>query len=215
MYRKKKRLSAAILTAATVLCLSSAAVLAARKHFSPSDAAEELNDTKLADAFLNDRSIRIDETQSLEIVDIGVNSGNIAIDTAEPSSIVIRGNSEQGIAVAEYAIQFLGTPYQWGEDSLTEGTDCSGFVKSIYEHFGISLPHSAASDRSEGSGVESLEDAEPGDLICYEEPSHVALYIGGGKIIHASPTAGVCISNVEYAEYARITAIRRILEEQE
>lgn len=124
----------------------------------------------------------------------------------EPVTYVATGDSEMGKAVADYALQFVGTPYVWGGSSLTNGTDCSGFVMSVYANFGVSLPHSSASDRSQGYAVDGLENAQPGDLICYS--GHVALYIGNGQIVHASsPGVGVIVSN---AGYRSILAIRRI-----
>lgn len=114
--------------------------------------------------------------------------------------------SELGVAVAEYALQFVGNPYKWGGTSLTDGADCSGFVLSVYANFGVSLPHSSKADRSQGYAVEGLENAQPGDLICYS--GHVALYIGNGQIVHASnKKTGIIVSN---ADYKRILAIRRI-----
>lgn len=114
--------------------------------------------------------------------------------------------SELGKAVAEYALQFVGNPYVYGGTSLTNGADCSGFVMSVYANFGVSLPHSSKSDRSQGYGVDGLENAQPGDLICYS--GHVALYIGNGQIVHASNSkTGIIVSN---ADYKKILAIRRI-----
>ncbi len=125
--------------------------------------------------------------------------------TATPN-VTITGDSEMGVAVAEYAVQFVGNPYVWGGTSLTEGADCSGFVMSVYANFGVSLPHSSAADRSQGYAVDSLENAQPGDLICYS--GHVALYIGNGQIVHASTSkTGIIISK---ADYRKILAIRRI-----
>lgn len=114
--------------------------------------------------------------------------------------------TEMGIAVAKYAIQFIGNPYVWGGTSLTEGVDCSGFVMKVYEEFGVELPHSSAADRTQGYAVDGLENALPGDLICYS--GHVALYIGDGQIVHAaSEKSGIKVSN---ADYRQILAIRRI-----
>lgn len=90
--------------------------------------------------------------------------------------------SRSGQAVADFALQFVGNPYEYGGTSLTDGADCSGFVMAVYDHFGVSLPHGAVTMQSYGRGV-SLSEAQPGDLICY--PAHVAIYIGGGQIVHA------------------------------
>lgn len=116
------------------------------------------------------------------------------------------GGSEMGNAVAEYALQFVGNPYVYGGTSLTDGADCSGFVMSVYANFGVSLPHSSAADRKQGYAVDGLENAQPGDLICYS--GHVALYIGDGQIVHASSSkTGIIVSK---ANYKKILAIRRI-----
>ncbi len=124
----------------------------------------------------------------------------------DPGSVVISGDSEMGVAVANYAVQFVGNPYKWGGTSLTNGADCSGFVMSVYANFGVSLPHSSSADRKQGYAVDSLANAQPGDLICYS--GHVALYIGDGNIVHASTKkTGIIISK---ADYKRILAIRRI-----
>ena len=114
--------------------------------------------------------------------------------------------SSSGSSVISYASQFLGNPYVWGGTSLTNGVDCSGFVMQVYAHYGISLPHSSSALRSVGRGI-SYSEAQPGDIICYS--GHVALYIGGGQIIHASnPSDGIKISP---ATYTNILAVRRVL----
>lgn len=114
--------------------------------------------------------------------------------------------SELGKEVANFALQFVGNPYVYGGTSLTNGADCSGFVLSVYKHFGVSLPHSANADRNMGYAVDGVENAWPGDLICYS--GHVGIYIGGGKIVHASTAkTGIKISNVSYRS---VLAVRRI-----
>lgn len=119
---------------------------------------------------------------------------------------VITGDSEMGVAVAEYACQFVGNPYVWGGTSLTNGADCSGFVMSVYSNFGVSLPHSSTADRTQGYAVDGLANAQPGDLVCYS--GHVAIYIGDGQIVHASSSkTGIIISN---ADYKKVLAVRRI-----
>lgn len=111
-----------------------------------------------------------------------------------------------GSDIVSYASKYLGNPYVLGGNSLTEGTDCSGFVKLVYQNFGITLPRTSYELRSVGQAV-SYANARPGDLICY--PGHVAIYIGDGKIIHASsPRTGICYGN---ATYRTITTIRRVL----
>ena len=122
------------------------------------------------------------------------------------STVEVTDENSMGIAVAEYAVQFIGNPYVWGGTSLTNGADCSGFVMKVYEEFGVTLPHSSAADRKQGYAVDGLENAQPGDLICYS--GHVALYIGDGQIVHAANSKkGIIVSP---ANYRKILAIRRI-----
>ena len=122
-------------------------------------------------------------------------------------TVTVSGGSETGTAVANYALQFVGNPYVYGGSSLTNGTDCSGFVMSVYANYGVSLPHSSSALRSSGSGVEGgLSAAQPGDIICYS--GHVGLYIGNGQIVHASTSkTGIIVSN---ADYRQVLAVRRI-----
>ena len=120
-------------------------------------------------------------------------------------AITVSG-SGTGAEVANYGLQFVGNPYVYGGSSLTNGTDCSGFVMSVYANFGVALPHSSAADRSVGYDVGGLGNAQPGDLVCYS--GHVALYIGNGQIVHASTSrTGIIVSN---ADYRQPLAVRRI-----
>ncbi len=116
------------------------------------------------------------------------------------------GGSGIGSSVCNYALQFVGNPYVYGGSSLTHGTDCSGFVMSVYRNFGVSLPHSSSADRSVGYDVGGLGNAQPGDIVCYS--GHVAIYIGGGQIVHASTSkTGIIVSN---ATYRNPICVRRI-----
>ncbi len=111
-----------------------------------------------------------------------------------------------GADVARFATQFVGNPYVYGGTSLTNGADCSGFVMSVYNNFGVSLPHSSAADRSVGATVNGIENAQPGDIICYS--GHVGIYVGNGQIVHASTSkTGIIVSS---ATYRSILSIRRI-----
>ncbi|WP_242840044.1 C40 family peptidase [Oribacterium sp. FC2011] len=112
-----------------------------------------------------------------------------------------------GDKVAQYASQFIGNPYRYGGCSLTSGTDCSGFVMSVYANFGISLPHSSSAMRSVGVAVGSLYEAQPGDIICYS--GHVGIYLGEGRLLSALGSRyGITINS---ATYKRILAIRRLV----
>lgn len=114
--------------------------------------------------------------------------------------------SQLGKNVADFACQFVGNPYVYGGTSLTNGADCSGFVMSVYKNFGVNLPHSSAADRSVGSSVGGLDNAQPGDIVCYS--GHVGIYVGDGKIVHASTSkTGIIISN---ANYRSVLSVRRI-----
>ena len=116
------------------------------------------------------------------------------------------GGSEMGKAVIDYATQFVGNPYVYGGSSLTNGTDCSGFVMSVYANFGVSLPHSSSALRSKGYDVGGLQNAQPGDIVCYS--GHVGLYVGNGQIVHDSKTkTGIIVSS---ATYRNILTVRRI-----
>ena len=112
-----------------------------------------------------------------------------------------QGVSDVRVDLCQYAKEFLGNPYVWGGTSLTRGADCSGFVLSVFKKYGVGLPHSSVAQSGLGTTIK-VSEAQPGDLIFYgngRSINHVAIYIGGGQVIHASnPKTGIRISNVSY-----------------
>lgn len=122
------------------------------------------------------------------------------------SKTVPPATGSTGTDIAQYACQFVGNPYVLGGTSLTDGADCSGFIWAVYKQYGYSLPRTSTAQRSAGREV-SYEEAQPGDIICYA--GHVALYLGGGRIVHAS-TARTGIK-YGYATYRPILTVRRIV----
>ncbi|MBS7329627.1 MAG: C40 family peptidase [Lachnospiraceae bacterium] len=125
------------------------------------------------------------------------------------SSSIISGasGSAKGKDIANFACRYVGNPYVAGGTSLTNGADCSGFTFAVYKEFGISLPRTSTAQRGAGREV-SLSDAQPGDIVCYA--GHVAIYIGGGRIVHAStPSTGIKYGNVNYKP---VITVRRIVD---
>ena len=134
----------------------------------------------------------------------GGNSGGSSGGSVTPP--VSTGGSATGQQIASYACQFVGNPYVSGGTSLTNGADCSGFTYRVYSDFGYSIPRTSYAQRNVGTGVD-YANAQPGDIICYS--GHVAIYIGNGKIVHASTAStGIKISNAQYRE---ILSVRRIV----
>lgn len=126
--------------------------------------------------------------------------------TVNKDEILAANGSAKGKEIAIFACGFVGNPYVAGGTSLTNGADCSGFTQAVYKQFGYSIPRTSYSQRTAGREV-SYAEAEPGDIICY--PGHVAIYIGNGKIVHASTAkTGIRIGNAQYRE---ILCVRRIL----
>ena len=152
------------------------------------------------------------EKQQLKQLQAQQNKGNTAAangnytTTNYTSTIDNASGSDLGKKVAKYACQYIGNPYVMGGTSLTNGADCSGFVYRVYSDFGYSLPRTSSQQRGAGTGVDYSE-AQPGDVVCYD--GHVGIYIGGGKIVHASTArTGIKVSN---ATYRTILSVRRII----
>jgi cell wall-associated NlpC family hydrolase len=121
-----------------------------------------------------------------------------------------QGVSDVRVSLVSYATQFVGNPYVWGGTSLTRGADCSGFVLSVFAKYGVSLPHSSKAQANCGTKISSSE-AQPGDLFFYGNGSginHVAIYIGGGQVVHASsPKSGIKISSAYYRTPVKVVRI--------
>ena len=138
------------------------------------------------------------------------NAANSNYTSSYDSLINKSPGTDLGKKIATFACQYIGNPYVYGGVSLTNGADCSGFTYAVYRNFGYTLPRTSTEQRSAGKGV-SYENVQVGDLICYD--GHVALYIGGGLVVHASnsnpyPRGGIKVSN---AQYRTILAVRRII----
>lgn len=127
-----------------------------------------------------------------------------ALDTAITMTELLYGEgvSDVRVDLVEYAKQFVGNPYVWGGTSLTKGADCSGFVLSVFKKYGVKLSHSSRAQANEGTKI-AISEMKPGDLVFYANGSgtinHVAIYIGGGQVVHASsPKSGIKISKYNY-----------------
>lgn len=151
-----------------------------------------------AEAFTYAVSRKSEEAQMMQEVQENVQQTETTEVSAQPAS--------NGQAIVDYACQFIGNPYVWGGTSLTDGADCSGFVQSVFAHFGISLPRTTYDQIYAGVEV-SYDQAMPGDLICYD--GHIGIYIGNGQIVNAqNPEQGIGISP---ATYTTILSVRRIV----
>jgi cell wall-associated NlpC family hydrolase len=151
-----------------------------------------------AEAFTYAVSRKSEEAQMTQEGQKNVQQTETTEVSAQPAS--------NGQAIVDYACQFIGNPYVWGGTSLTDGADCSGFVQSVFAHFGISLPRTTYDQIYAGVEV-SYDQAMPGDLICYD--GHIGIYIGNGQIVNAqNPEQGIGISP---ATYTTILSVRRIV----
>ena len=147
------------------------------------------------------------DKEKLKQLQAAQNAANITVNPTNYTGIINAATgSDKGKTIAKYACQFVGNPYVSGGTSLTNGADCSGFTYRIYQNFGYSIPRTSYQQRSAGTEV-SYENAQPGDIICYD--GHVGMYIGGGMIVHASNArTGIKVSR---AQYRTILSVRRII----
>lgn len=141
-----------------------------------------------------DNTQQTQQTQQTEVATEATTQATTAAPVAAPAG-------STGVDLANYACQFVGYSYVYGGSSLTGGTDCSGFTMSVYAAYGYSLPHNAAAQSGYGTEV-SLSDLQAGDLLFYSNGGgigHVAIYIGGGSVVHASNSRdGIKISSYNY-----------------
>lgn len=180
---------------------------AARQAAAEAAASSAANNTTTADNTLSSTGSSTTTTTPSNGGSSYDDSSSSDTSSSDDSSSSSSTGSATGSAIVSYATQFIGNPYVWGGTSLTNGADCSGFIMSVYAHFGYDLPHSSSALRGVGRGV-SYAEAQPGDIICYS--GHVAIYIGGGAIVHASNERdGIKISS--NAAYTTILAVRRVV----
>ena len=173
------------------------------------------------DALIDDTGLS-DDTEDVPVTD---DTGSGTVQTDEYGNVIDGSTSDvgdvttpaastgsgAGQAVVDYALQFVGNPYVWGGTDPVNGADCSGFVQSVYSHFGVALNRTSEAQQANGVSV-PYSQAQPGDLICYG--SHIAIYMGHGQIVHASnsapyPAGGIKVS--DNAAYRTILDVRRVI----
>ena len=164
-------------------------------------------ETKEFSATAGGGAVEVTVSGSKKILKVKLDEEVVDPDDVDTSSSSSSSSSGSGSAIADYATQFVGNPYVYGGTSLTNGADCSGFTQSVYANFGVSLPRTSYEQQNAGTEV-SYADAQPGDLICYG--GHVAIYMGNGRIVHASNSVdGIKIS--DNAAYRTIVSVRRLV----
>ena len=175
---------------------------AARKAIQEKEAAKKEAEKKEADKKAQASSTPKKDTASQNTSSQNSSSSQTTTQTESTSS-----DADLGQQIASYGMQFIGNPYVYGGTSLTNGTDCLGFVMSVYAHFGISLPRTSGEQGKSEKSVDGLDNARAGDLVWYS--GHIAIYTGNGKVVHASnKKEGIKTSN---ADYRTILGIRRIV----
>ena len=155
---------------------------------------EDYSDGSYSDGSYTEESYS-DGSYTAESYSDGTYTAETEAQTSAPAA------SSTGAEIAAYAQQFVGNPYVWGGTSLTQGADCSGFTMAVFAQFGVTLPHFAADQYSCGTPV-SLDSLAPGDLIFFSSSGsidHVAIYIGGGSMVHAANSkSGIIISSIDW-----------------
>ena len=148
-----------------------------------------------------------EETEEEDVEPLIIEAPEIQKETPKQETLPTGVTSATRTAMVAYAKQFLGNPYVYGGTSLTDGCDCSGFTMQVFKHFGISIARNSSAQASGGTAIDE-GSAQPGDLFFYDSGgtiNHVAMYIGGGQVIHASnSTTGIIISNAHYRTPCKI-----------
>ena len=178
------------------------------------DYYQKNNDNCVIKVVVNENRLKLSVEENDEIADENTNDNGIYDNNAVTNNYETyeeTANFDSSYTdLANYALQFVGNPYVAGGTSLTEGTDCSGFVMKLYEHYGVSLPRTASAQATVGYAV-SLENAQPGDIVSYGYNGvvgHSAIYIGDERIVHAAtPSDGITTASVYMMP---IITIRRI-----
>lgn len=152
-----------------------------------------------------------DTTDTVQMDEYGNVIDESSSGTGSVTTPAVSTGSGAGQEVVNYALQFVGNPYVWGGTDPVNGADCSGFVQSVYAHFGVALNRTSEAQMANGVSV-PYSQAQPGDLICYG--SHIAIYMGNGQIVHASnsapyPAGGIKVS--DNAAYRTILDVRRVI----
>ncbi len=136
--------------------------------------------------------------------------------TVTPPDTTYGSNAELRSSLVQYALQFVGGPYVHGGNSLTKGTDCSGFTQLIYAEYGYSIGRTPSSQLSSAGRSIDYSEIQPGDIICYSSNggkscTHVAIYIGDGQIVHAANSRkGIVVYT--NAKYETIIGVKNIID---
>lgn len=177
-----------------------------------SDKTSSSSSTKVKWSTSNKKIVKVSKTGVITPVSVGAATVTAKAGgkkyTCKVTVIDYTGMSVEQKEVISYALKYVGNPYRYGGVSLTKGTDCSGFTLSVYKKFGYNLFHNAYQQMVDTKSVK-MKKIQPGDLIFYGSSksscSHVALYIGNGKVVHASTeSTGIVISNYNYRKYCGV-----------
>lgn len=180
-------------------------------NFQTANVLNEINsaveDIQSTEEILEEIRIKEEEKEKQRLEELKKNQQVVMVSYTSDSNT----NTTLASEIVNYALQFVGNPYVYGGNSLTNGTDCSGFTSLVFAHFGISLPRTAPSQGSVGRYV-SISDIQPGDLVLHGYDGviiHAALYIGNNQVVHAlNSNTGIVVTNYQIMP---IVSVRRVL----